>query len=112
MTYQAPIRDMSFIMKALADADQLCELPGCEEASSDLMQAVLEEAGKFAAGVLAPLNKVGDEQGCRVDEDGTVHTPEGWDTAYQQFCEDGWLGLSLPVEYGGQGLPKTLSTPV
>ena len=112
MTYQAPIRDMNFIMKALADADQLCELPGCEEASSDLMQAVLEEAGKFAAGVLAPLNKVGDEQGCRVDEDGTVHTPDGWDAAYQQFCEDGWLGLSLPVEYGGQGLPKTLSTPV
>ncbi|MCB1757188.1 MAG: acyl-CoA dehydrogenase family protein, partial [Gammaproteobacteria bacterium] len=112
MSYQAPLRDMYFILKALAGSDELSLLPGCEEASEDLIKAVLEEAGKFASGVLAPLNRVGDQQGCRLDEDGTVHTPDGWGDAYQQFCEAGWLGLSLPEEYGGQGLPRTLSTPV
>lgn len=109
--YQAPLRDMQFILSTIAGLDEIAALPHCEEASSDLVSAVLEEAGKFAAGVLAPLNQVGDLQGCRL-EDGVVHTPDGWQQAYEQFCDAGWVGLALPQEYGGQGLPKLVSTPV
>ena len=72
---------------------------------------MLEEAGKFAAGVLAPLNSVGDRAGCRL-EDGKVITPAGWGEAYQQFAAGGWVGLGLSPEYGGQGLPKCVATPV
>lgn len=110
--YQAPLRDMQFLMKALAGLDDIARLPGCEEASEDLVNAVLEEAGKFAAGVLAPINRQGDLQGCRLTDDGRVITPDGWAEAYRQFAEAGWIGLSLPVEHGGQGLPKLLSTAV
>jgi len=110
--YQPPLRDMQFILAELAGLDDISSLPGCEEASADVIGAVLEEAGRFAAGVLAPLNRVGDEQGCRLLEDGRIATPEGWQQAYAQFCAAGWLGLSLPVEFGGQGLPKLVSTPV
>lgn len=109
--YQAPLRDMQFILSTIAGLDEVASLPNCEEASADLVSAVLEEAGKFAAGVLAPLNQVGDLQGCRL-EDGVVHTPEGWQQAYDQFRDAGWVGLALPQEYGGQGLPKLVSTPV
>ncbi|NIC07191.1 acyl-CoA dehydrogenase [Billgrantia bachuensis] len=111
LDYQAPLRDMQFVLEELAGLERIGELPGCEDASPDLVSAVLEEAGKFAAGVLAPLNPVGDRQGCRL-EDGQVVTPEGWQAAYDQFCEAGWIGLSLPPEHGGQGLPKLVSTPV
>ena len=110
--YQPPLRDMQFILAELAGLEDISGLPGCEEASADVIGAVLEEAGRFAAGVLAPLNRVGDEQGCRLLEDGRVATPAGWQQAYTQFCTAGWLGLSLPVEFGGQGLPKLVSTPV
>lgn len=109
--YQAPLRDMQFILNTIAGLEEIADLPNCEDASSDLVSAVLEEAGKFAAGVLAPLNQVGDLQGCRL-EDGVVHTPDGWQEAYNQFRDAGWVGLALPQEYGGQGLPKLVSTPV
>lgn len=109
--YQAPLRDMQFILNSIAGLTEIAALPQCEEASPDLVSAVLEEAGKFAAGVLAPLNRVGDLQGCRLEQ-GVVHTPEGWQAAYDQFREAGWIGLALPPEYGGQGLPKIVSTPV
>ncbi len=109
--YQAPLRDMQFILSSIAGLDEIATLPNCEEASVDLVHAVLEEAGKFAAGVLAPLNQIGDVQGCRLEE-GVVHTPEGWQQAYDQFRDAGWVGLALPQEYGGQGLPKLVSTPV
>ncbi|MCB1900781.1 MAG: acyl-CoA dehydrogenase [Rhodocyclaceae bacterium] len=110
--YKAPLRDMQFILAELAGLEEIGQLPGCEDASPDLVSAILEEAGKFAAGVLAPINQQGDLQGCRLDEDGSVHTPDGWQSAYDQFCEAGWMGLSLPQEFGGQGLPKLVSTPV
>ncbi|RCV88201.1 acyl-CoA dehydrogenase [Billgrantia montanilacus] len=109
--YQAPLRDMQFILEELAGLERIGELPGCEDASQDLVSAVLEEAGKFAAGVLAPLNPVGDRQGCRL-EGGRVIVPDGWQAAYDQFRDAGWIGLSLPPEHGGQGLPKLVSTPV
>ena len=109
--YTAPLRDMQFILKELAGLDAVGALPGCEDASPDLVAAILEEAGKFAAGVLAPINRQGDEQGCRLEE-GKVIAPDGWQEAYTQFSESGWIGLSLPTEFGGQGLPKLVSTPV
>lgn len=109
--YNAPLRDMQFILNELAGLEAIGSLPGCEDASPDLVAAILEEAGKFAAGVLAPINRQGDEQGCRL-EHGRVIAPDGWQEAYDQFRDAGWLGLSLPTEFGGQGLPKAVSTPV
>lgn len=110
--YTPPLRDMQFILAELAGLEDLAALPSCEDATPDLVAAILEEAGKFAAGVLAPINRDGDVQGCRLEDDGRVTTPDGWQQAYDQFRESGWLGLSLPVEYGGQGMPKLVSTPV
>lgn len=109
--YVAPLRDMHFIIEELAGLAAVAALPGCEDASEDLVHAVLAEAGRFAAGVLAPINRQGDVQGCRL-EDGRVVTPDGWQQAYDQFRDAGWIGLSLPVEYGGQGLPKLVATAV
>ncbi len=111
MNYSAPITDIRFLLDEVAGLPQITALPGCEEATPDLVAAVLEEAGKFAAGVLAPLNPVGDRQGCRLEHD-KVLTPEGWTEAYRQFAEGGWVGLGLSPEYGGQGLPKCVATPV
>ncbi|MCK2096838.1 acyl-CoA dehydrogenase [Thauera aromatica] len=110
--YNAPLRDMQFILDELAGLDEIAALPGCEEASPDLVAAVLEEAGRFAAGVLAPINQPGDVEGCRLDGDGRVQVPAGWQQAYARFAEAGWIGLSLPQEWGGQGLPRILSTAV
>ena len=110
--YRAPLRDMNFILNEIAGLGAIAELPGCEDASADLVSAILDEAGKFATGVLAPLNRDGDVQGCRLADDGTVHTPDGWGEAYAQFRDAGWIGLSLPTEFGGQELPKAVSTPV
>ncbi|MCC5882620.1 MAG: acyl-CoA dehydrogenase [Halomonas sp.] len=111
LDYQAPLRDMQFILEELADLAAIGELPGCEDASADLVSAVLEEAGKFATGVLAPLNQAGDQQGCRLEGERVI-APDGWQAAYDQFRDAGWIGLSLPPEHGGQGLPKLVSTPV
>jgi acyl-CoA dehydrogenase len=110
-TYGAPLRDMRFILDKLVGISAIGALPGCEEAEPELIYSILEEADKFASGVLAPLNRVGDVQGCRLDGE-TVIVPEGWQDAWDQFVAGGWLGLSLPTEYGGQGLPKALWAPV
>jgi acyl-CoA dehydrogenase len=110
-TYGAPLRDMRFILDKLVGIDAIAALPGCEEAAPELIYSILEEADKFATGVLAPLNKVGDAQGCRLEGEQVV-VPDGWQDAWDQFVAGGWLGLSLPVEYGGQGLPKALWAPV
>ena len=110
-TYTAPIRDMQFVMRELAGLDDVARLPGCEEISEDLVDAILDEAGKFANGVLAPLNRTGDQQGARW-EGGEVYTAEGWKGAYKQFAEAGWTALACDPEYGGQGLPKLVSTAV
>ena len=111
VNYSAPLADMRFLLQEVAGLAEVVRLPGCEDATPDLVDAVLEEAGKFAAGVLAPLNSVGDRAGCRL-EDGKVITPPGWAEAYRQFAAGGWVGLGLTPEYGGQGLPKCVATPV
>ena len=109
--YTAPIRDMQFVMRELANLEGVAGLPGCEEVSPDLVDAILDEAGKFAGGVLAPLNKIGDQEGAKW-KDGQVSTAPGWKDAYTQFAESGWTALACDPQYGGQGLPKLISTAV
>lgn len=109
--YVAPLQDTQFILSHLAGLNEIASLPGYEEATKELADAVLGEAARFAEGVLAPLNVVGDTEGCRL-EDGAVRTATGWKQAYGQFKEAGWVGLTMPAQYGGQGLPKVISAPV
>jgi alkylation response protein AidB-like acyl-CoA dehydrogenase len=111
VTYTAPIRDMQFTIKNVVGLDDVTALPGCDEIGSDLVDAILEEAAKFAAGVLAPLNRVGDLQGSRL-ENGVVRTPDGFREAYDQFIAGGWNSVPFPVEFGGQGLPWLVATPL
>jgi 3-(methylsulfanyl)propanoyl-CoA dehydrogenase len=104
--YKAPLRDISFVMNELLESEKLYKtLPGYEEATEDLMNAIVEEGGKFAEQELAPLNRVGDEQGCSWSEDG-VKTPDGFAAAYQKYVENGWPALAANVEDGGQGMPN------
>jgi alkylation response protein AidB-like acyl-CoA dehydrogenase len=107
-TYHAPLRDMQFVLKELVDLDAIRALPGCEEVSPDLVDAVLEEAGKFAAGVLDPLNWPGDQIGAKL-ADHVVTTVPGFKEAYRQFVEAGWPALGGDPRHGGQGLPHVLS---
>jgi len=109
--YVAPLKDMQFVLKELAGLDQVAKLPGCEDASAELVDQILEESGKFCAEVLAPLNQSGDEEGSKWDN-GRVTTPKGFIEAYKQFVEGGWNALQFPPEFGGQGLPKLVATPV
>ena len=109
--YSTPLRDMRFILETMVDLEALSRLPGCEDASLEVVMSVVEAAGKFACGVLEPLNRVGDAQGCRL-EGGKLVTADGWREAYRQFVDAGWVGLALPTAYGGQAMPKIVSTPV
>ncbi|MBP2294186.1 acyl-CoA dehydrogenase [Azospirillum rugosum] len=106
--YTAPVDDLRFVLNEVVGLDTIAALPNCESAAPDLVDAVLEEAGKFASGVLAPLNRVGDQEGSRL-ENGVVRTPTGWKEAYSQFTESGWGSLPFEPEYGGQGLPWTVA---
>ena len=109
--YVAPLRDMRFVMQELAGLDQIVSLPGCEEASADVVDAILDEAAKFAGEVISPLNRVGDTDGAKW-KDTVVTTSPGFKEAYRQFVDNGWNGLGCDPEYGGQGLPRLLSTAV
>jgi len=106
--YTAPLRDMRFVLHELHDAAGLQSLPGLEEASPDLLNTILEEAGKFLGEVLLPLNAGGDAEGCRW-QDGVVRTPAGFKEAYQAFVAAGWGSLNSDPAYGGQGLPESVS---
>jgi alkylation response protein AidB-like acyl-CoA dehydrogenase len=106
--YQAPLADMKFVLRELVDTELLAQLPGFADMTPDLSEAVLDEAAKFAGGVLSPLNRSGDLEGVRW-QDGHVHTAGGWQQAYTRFAADGWNALSCPAEYGGQNLPRAIS---
>jgi alkylation response protein AidB-like acyl-CoA dehydrogenase len=110
MTYKAPLRDFQFLLKDVLDIDQYAALPGFSDASSELVAQILEEAGKFSEEVLAPLNRVGDAQGCKLNPDGSVVTPTGWKEAYHQLVEAGWPSLGCDPAFGGQGLPGVVTT--
>jgi len=109
--YTAPLRDMKFVIKELAGLDAVASLPGCEEVTPDLVDAVLDEAAKFASGVLSPLNVAGDRNGCKL-EDGVVTTTPGFKQAYQQFVAAAWTSLGASPDWGGQGLPHLVSVAV
>ncbi len=109
--YVAPLKDMQFVLNELAGLDEVAKLPGCEEVSADLVEQILEESGKFCGEVLSPLNQSGDAEGCKWDA-GRVTTPKGSVEAYAQFVEAGWNALQFPTQFGGQGLPKLVATPV
>ena len=111
MTYKAPVKDMLFNMKHLAQIDQIAQLPGMEDAGFDTAQAVLEEAAKFTENVLSPLNWIGDQNPTSF-KDGAVTATPGFKEAFKQFTEAGWQGLQHPVDFGGQGLPKTIGSAV
>lgn len=106
--YKAPLRDMDFVLNEVLNAEQHYQsLPGCEDATPDMVSAIMEEGAKFAERVLSPLNQIGDQQGCQWS-DGAVTTPEGFKDAYQQFVEGGWPSLAHEEEWGGQGLPESI----
>src|SRR5580693_792152 len=106
--YQAPLAEMKFVLRELVDHELLGQLPGFGDITPDVAGAVLEEAAKFAGGVLSPLNRSGDLEGARW-EDGRVLTAAGWKQAYERFTSDGWNALSCPADLGGQNLPRVLS---
>ena len=106
--YNAPARDARFIINELLDLGSYGNLPGFEMASEDVVEAVINEGGKFCSEVLAPLNRIGDEHGCVRNEDGSVTTPPGFKEAFEQFKEAGWGTLAAPEEFGGQGMPHVL----
>lgn len=107
MIYNAPIRDMMFLVTEWIGLKKLTALPGYEEVDADLLEAILEEAGKFASTELLTINREGDEHGAQF-EDGTVRTPPGFKEAYTKFIENGWTGIDANPDHGGQGLPKLL----
>ena len=111
-TYTAPVRDTRFILESVLDIARYSNLPGFANATPDLIEAILEEAGRFASEILQPLNRIGDEVGCKRNDDGSVTTPPGFKEAYRQFVEAGWPTLTGPEEYGGQGLPQVVGTAV
>lgn len=111
MGYVAPVKDMMFVLRELAGLEQVAQLPGFEEATPDLVEAILDEAGKFAGGVLAPLNFSGDQEGAKW-HDKQVTMPAGFKEAYTQFAESGWSALDCHPEHGGQGLPRIVSSAV
>src|SRR5690606_26030225 len=109
--YQPPLKDIRFTLHELLGDERLARCPKFADYSRDFADSVLEEAGKFAASVLDPLNRVGDQQGARWTPEG-VQTPEGFKQAYRQFVEAGWQQLRASPEFGGQGAPAVLGTAV
>ncbi|WP_151448271.1 acyl-CoA dehydrogenase [Lacisediminimonas profundi] len=110
MSYVAPLKDMLFVLNELAGLPRISQLPGCEDATPETAQAVLEENARFCSEVVAPLNIGGDQQPSSWDK-GVVTTAPGFRAAFKAFGEAGWQGVQHPVEFGGQGLPKLVATP-
>jgi len=109
MAYQPPVRDHVFLLRDVLEIDRYSNLPAFADASMDVVEQIIEEAAKFTGEVLAPLNSVGDKQGCKWSPDFTVTTPAGFKDAYKQLCAGGWTGLGSDPAYGGQGLPHVVN---
>jgi acyl-CoA dehydrogenase len=108
-TYHAPIEDVKFLLNDVFHIEGYSNLPGFADASPDVIEAVLGEAAKFCEEVLTPLNRVGDKEGCKRGSDGSVTTPKGFKEAFKQLVDGGWIGISSPPEFGGQGLPMFMT---
>ncbi len=107
--YNAPIRDLNFVLEHVVDLPAICALPGFEHVDAVTVQGALEEFGRLCSEVIAPLNRIGDEQGSVLNADGSITTPEGFPAAYAQFRDAGWGAVSFPEPYGGGGFPLTVS---
>src|SRR5919107_268427 len=107
-SYKAPVEDVRFLLNDVFQMERYNNLPGFADASADVVDAILEEGAKLCEEVLAPLNLSGDQEGCTRLDDGRVVTPKGFKEAYEAYAQGGWMGLSVPPEFGGQGLPYTL----
>jgi len=110
--YKAPVDDVLFLLNDVFHIERHANLPGFADASPDLVGAILGEAARFCEEVLTPLNRVGDKEGCRRNDDGSVATPTGFREAFRRLVEGGWIGISVPSEHGGQGLPSALTQTV
>jgi len=110
--YRAPIQDTLFLINDVLGVERYANLPGFANATPDMIEAVLTEAGKFCEEVLFPINYSGDQEGCTRHEDGSVTTPKGFKEAYKAYCDAGWTTLTQPEEFGGQGLPHVIGFPV
>ena len=108
-TYKAPVDDTIFLLRDVFDYARYANLPGFSEAPLDVIEQVLAEGAKFVEEVVQPLNRVGDMEGCKRNEDGSVTTPKGFKEAYRAMVEGGWVGLAGDPAYGGQGLPHFLA---
>ncbi|TNE41447.1 MAG: acyl-CoA dehydrogenase [Alphaproteobacteria bacterium] len=105
--YNAPVKDFKFVLNDLLGLDKMTNMPGFEDATPDMVEAILEEGAKLMSEVIQPLNQVGDSEGCHWD-DGVVTTPKGFKEAYDEYRGAGWMGLDADPEYGGQGLPHVI----
>jgi alkylation response protein AidB-like acyl-CoA dehydrogenase len=109
--YQAPLRDMKFLLNEVLEIGTYSNLPRFSEAPPDVIDAVLDGGSQFASEVLQPINAIGDKQGCKRNPDGSVTTPKGFKEAYKQMSEDGWMAISADTQWGGQGLPRVVAIP-
>ncbi len=110
--YTAPVRDTLFVLNEVLGIERYSNLPGFAEATPDMIEAIVAEGARLAEEVIQPTNRAGDLEGCTRRDDGSVTTPAGFKEAYRQYCEGGWMGLAVPAEHGGQGLPYALHNAV